>query len=56
MLDTETDRSHPPLSPLLGVDIGSPRTHDNLAVFPLLAPDLAEGERLVHLSAFPGAD
>jgi hypothetical protein len=40
MLDTETDRSHPPLSPLLGVDIGSPRTHDNLAVFPLLAPDL----------------
>ena len=41
MLDTETDRSHPPLSPLLGVDSGSPRTHDNLAVFPLLAPDLA---------------
>ena len=41
MLDTETDRPHAPLSPLLRVDLGPPRTHESLAVFPLLAPDVA---------------
>ena len=41
MLDTGTAGPHARLSPLLAVEIGSPSTHEILAVCPQLASDLA---------------